>query len=154
MRRLFLQDEIAITKSFFLTLGSKFEHNAYTGFEYEPSAQMVWTPSVHQTLWASASRAIRQPAMFETDAKFNIGLYPLGGGDFGIATLTGDPHPQSETLRDFETGYRNQIGKRLSVDLTGFLSYYRNLETFEPQDPFFSADSSTPPSGDSGDLCL
>ena len=75
----FLQDEIAITKSFFLTLGSKFEHNAYTGFEYEPSTQIVWTPSVRQTLWASASRAIRQPAMFETDSQLNIGLYPLGG---------------------------------------------------------------------------
>jgi iron complex outermembrane receptor protein len=132
----FLQDEIAITKSFFLTLGSKFEHNAYTGFEYEPSAQMVWTPSVRQTLWASASRAIRQPAMLDTNSQFNIGLFQLGGSDFGIATLSGDQHPQSEKLWDYETGYRNQIGKRLSVDLTGFLSYYRNLETFEPQDPF------------------
>jgi iron complex outermembrane receptor protein len=137
----FLQDEIAITKSVFLTVGSKFEHNDYTGFQYEPSAQLMWTPSARQTLWASASRAIREPAMFETAAKFNIGLYPLGGGNFGIATLNGDPHPQSEKLRDFEIGYRNRIGKRLSVDLTGFLSYYRNLETFEPQDPFFSADS-------------
>jgi iron complex outermembrane receptor protein len=140
----FLQDEITITKSFFLTLGSKFEHNDYTGFQYEPSAQMVWTPSARQTLWASASRAIREPAMFETGARFNIGLYALGGSAFGIATVTGDPHPQSEKLRDFETGYRNEIGKRLSVDLTGFLSYYRNLETFDQQDPFFSADSSLP----------
>ena len=140
----FLQDQITITKSFSITLGSKIEHNAYTGFENEPSAQAIWTPSAHQTVWASASRAIRQPAIFETDAKFNIGFYPLGGGEFGIATLSGDPHPQNETLRDFETGYRNQIGKRLSVDLTGFLSYYRNVETFEPQDPFFSADSVLP----------
>jgi iron complex outermembrane recepter protein len=30
------------------------------------------------------------------------------------------------------------------VDLTGFLSYYRNLETLEPQDLFFSTDSSLP----------
>jgi iron complex outermembrane recepter protein len=140
----FWQDEIAITKSFFLTLGSKFEHNDYTGFQYEPSAQMVWTPSGRQTLWASASRSIREPAMFETNAKFNIGLYPLGGSDFGIATLTGDPRPQSEKLWDFETGSRSQISKRLSVDLTGFLSYYRNLETFQPQDPYFSADSGLP----------
>jgi iron complex outermembrane receptor protein len=140
----FLQDEIAITPSFSITLGSKFEHNAYTGFEYEPSAQAVWTPSIHHTLWASASRAIRQPAMFETDANFNVGLYELGGGEFGIATLTGDPHPRNEALRDYETGYRDQIGKRLSVDLTGFLSYYRDVETFDPQAPFFSDDSVLP----------
>ncbi len=139
----FLQDEIAITKSVFLTLGSKFEHNAYTGFEYEPSAQLLWTPSARQTLWASASRAIRQPAMLDTNSKFNVGLYQLGGGDFGIATLSGDPHPQSENLLDFEIGYRNQISKRLSVDLTGFLGYYRNLETLEPQDTF-TVDSGLP----------
>ncbi|MDP9053490.1 MAG: TonB-dependent receptor [Acidobacteriota bacterium] len=140
----FLQDQITITKSFSVTLGSKVEHNAYTGFEFEPSAQAVWTPSAHQTVWASASRAIRQPALFETAAKFNIALVPLGGGGFGIATLTGDPHPRAETLLDFETGYRSQLGKRLSLDLTGFLSYYRNVETFDAQDPFFSADSPLP----------
>jgi iron complex outermembrane receptor protein len=140
----FLQDEIAITKSLSLTLGSKFEHNAYTGFEYEPSAQIVWTPSARQTVWASAARAIRQPAMLDVDLKSSIAVVPLGGGDFGIVTLSGDPNPKSETLLDFETGYRNRIGKRLSVDLTGFLSYYRNLETVEPQDPFFSAESGPP----------
>src|SRR5208282_5645094 len=79
----------------------------------------------------------------DTNSRFNIGLFPFGGSDFGIATLSGDQHPQSEKLWDFETGYRNQIGKRLSVDLTGFLSYYRNLETLEPQDPF-SVDSGLP----------
>ncbi len=134
----FLQDQITITKSFFLTLGSKFEHNDYTGFEYEPSVQAVWTPSERHTVWASVSRAIRQPAMLETNSKLNLGLFELGGGDFAISTATGNPHPQSEELLDFETGYRNQIGKRFSVDLTGFLSYYRNLEAIDPQEPFVS----------------
>jgi iron complex outermembrane receptor protein len=141
---MFLQDEITIAKSLTLTAGSKLEHNAYTGFEYEPSAQLVWTPSARQTLWASASRAIRQPAVIDVDARSNTAIVPLGGGDFGIATLSGDPNPKSETLKDFETGYRNRIGRRFSVDLTGFLSYYRNLESVEPRDPFLSADSALP----------
>ena len=140
----FLQDEIAIAKSVSLTLGSKFEHNAYTGFEYEPSAQIIWTLSDRQMFWASASRAIRQPSMLDDNIKGNADVVQLGGGAFAIATLSGDAHPRSETLRDFETGYRHQIGKRLSVDLTGFLSYYRNLEAIEPQDPFFSVDSGPP----------
>ncbi len=55
----FIQDEIKLANSVSLTLGSKFEHNALTGFEYEPSAQLVWTPSSRHTLWASAARAIR-----------------------------------------------------------------------------------------------
>src|SRR4029077_1354874 len=41
----FLQDEITLTNSVRLTIGTKLEHNAYTGFEYEPSAQFVWTPT-------------------------------------------------------------------------------------------------------------
>ena len=38
----FVQDEIKLAESAWFTVGSKFEHNAYTGFEYEPSAQLVW----------------------------------------------------------------------------------------------------------------
>jgi iron complex outermembrane receptor protein len=141
----FLQDEIAITKSFSLTLGSKFEHNAYTGFEYEPSAQAVWTPSPRNTVWASASRAIRQPALIDLGPRVDLDVVPLGGGSFGIVTLFGDPHLKSEELRDFEVGYRDQIGKRLSIDLTGFLSYYRNLQTIQPQSSYLSTNGSGVP---------
>ena len=41
----FVQDEIFVAKNLWLTLGAKFEHNDYTGFENEPSGQLVWTPS-------------------------------------------------------------------------------------------------------------
>src|SRR5271165_832641 len=40
----FVQDEIRLAGSLALTVGSKLEHNSYTGFEYELSAQLVWTP--------------------------------------------------------------------------------------------------------------
>jgi iron complex outermembrane recepter protein len=50
----FLQDEIRLTKSVWLTVGSKFEHNAYTRFEYEPSARLVWSPNDRQAFWLSA----------------------------------------------------------------------------------------------------
>ena len=139
----FLQDEIAITKSFSLTVGSKFEHNAYTGFEYEPGVQAVWSPTNRHALWASASRAIRQPALLDLAPEIAYSVVPLGGS-FGVVTVFGDPHPKSEELLDFETGYRSQVAKRLSVDLTGFLSYYRNLQTVEPHDPFVGSDSGTP----------
>ena len=45
----FVQDEITLTKTLSLTLGAKFEHNAYTGYENEPSAQLVWAPNVLNT---------------------------------------------------------------------------------------------------------
>jgi iron complex outermembrane receptor protein len=140
----FLQDEIAITRSLSLTVGSKFEHNAYTGFECEPSAQLAWVPSARQTFWASAARAIRQPAMFDYSVEAPLAVVPIGGNDFGVVTLIGNHNLKAEQLRDFETGYRSQIRKNLSLDLTGFLSYYRNLETFEQQTPFVRVDAGVP----------
>lgn len=136
----FMQDEIRLSSSVFLTLGVKFEHNAYTGFEYEPSAQLVWTATDRHTFWASAARAIRQPARTDFGAQFNVGVQPLPGGGVALATLSGNPDLQAENLYDYEAGYRAQIHPRLSLDFTGFLSYYRQLETTEPQTPYFAAD--------------
>jgi iron complex outermembrane receptor protein len=39
----FVQDEIALVKDrLHLTLGTKLEHNDYTGFEYQPSGRLAW----------------------------------------------------------------------------------------------------------------
>ena len=50
---------------------------------------------------------------------------------------SGDGDQNSEESRDFEIGYRSQIGKRLSLDVATFGSLYRNLATLVAQDPFF-----------------
>jgi iron complex outermembrane receptor protein len=55
----FIQDEIRVTNALRLTLGSKIEHNGYTGREFEPGAQLVWTPTKQQAIWISVARAIR-----------------------------------------------------------------------------------------------
>ncbi len=136
----FVQDEIRLSSSVFLTLGAKFEHNAYTGFEYEPSAQLVWTATDRNTFWASAARAIRQLAPTDFGAQFNVGIQQLPGGVVGLVTLFGNPDLKAENLHDFEAGYRAQINPRLSLDFTGFLSYYHQLETTDPQAPFFMPD--------------
>ena len=51
---------------------------------------------------------------------------------------------KAEQVRDFETGYRAQISRRVSLDITGFLSFYQNLETTEPLAPFFAPESGFP----------
>ena len=63
---------------------------------------------------------------------------PLPQGAFGLVTVFGNPNTKVEQLRDFETGYRAQINRRLSLDVTGFLSFYQNLETTEPLAPYFA----------------
>jgi len=133
----FVQDEITLTPTLSLTLGSKFEHNHYTGFEIEPSAQLVWTPSARQTVWASAARAIRQPSFIDSGLQTISAVEPLSQGLYGLVIVSGSPNTKVEQLKDFETGYRAQITRRLSVDVTGFLSFYNDLQTTEPQTPYF-----------------
>jgi iron complex outermembrane receptor protein len=133
----FVQDEIIIAKTLWLTLGSKFEHNAYTGFEVEPSAQLVWAPTTHDTFWASAAKAIRQPSNIDSGLQTVSAVVPFPQGAFGLVTVSGNPHTKVEQLRDYEIGYRAQINRRLALDVTGFLSFYQNLETTEPEAPYF-----------------
>jgi iron complex outermembrane recepter protein len=140
----FIQDEVTLTESLSLILGSKFEHNDFTGFEYEPSAQLVWNASDRQTVWASAARAIRQPAIVDFGLFRDAAIVPLAGPVFGVVTLLGNPNVKAEQLLDYEAGYRSQLHPRLSVDLTGFWSFYRNLETFEPHTPYFVASPGPP----------
>jgi iron complex outermembrane receptor protein len=134
----FLQDEIALTHSLVLTVGSKFEHNAFTGFEYAPSAQLALSVTRRQTLWASVSRAIRQPALADVALQHDVAIIPQDDGGFAVARIVGTPNRPAERLHDFEAGYRAQISKRFSFDASAFLSYYYGLQTGEPGTPYYT----------------
>ncbi|MGC1290843.1 MAG: TonB-dependent receptor, partial [Candidatus Acidiferrales bacterium] len=75
----FLQDEFAlIPDELYLTLGSKFEHNDYTGFEYMPDVRVAWDASKRNMLWAAVSRDLRAPSRNDTNLVLNIGTGPAG----------------------------------------------------------------------------
>jgi iron complex outermembrane receptor protein len=113
-----------------ITLGSKFEHNDFTGFEIQPSARALWTPGYSQTFWASVSRAVRTPSRAESDIRLNpappVPLPP------GLITILGNPNLVSEELIAYEVGYRVQPINQLSFDLAAFYNDYENLRTLEP----------------------
>ena len=140
----FFQDEIEIANSLSLTARSKFEHNAFTGFVSEPSAQLAWTPTERQTVWASAARAIRQPSLVDFGIESDATIVPMANGSFATLTLLGTPLTKNEILHDFETGYRAQINRSLSWDVTGFVSLYGRLVTQEPGTPFFTQSPGPP----------
>lgn len=140
----FVQDEIKLAESASFTMGTKLEHNAFSGFEFEPSAQFTWTPTSRQTIWLSASQAIRQPSLQDTDLQYDVAIVPLEGNDFGVLKIINNNNLQAEQLRDYEAGYRTLLSKRLSLDVATFRSYYRRLETTEPGDPYF-VDTPGPP---------
>jgi iron complex outermembrane receptor protein len=138
----FLQDEIRIADAVWLTVGCKIEHNAYTGFEFEPSAQLVWTPTPRQALWTSVARAIRQPARADTAIRIDTNIVPLGNGNFGVTQIIGDPNREAEEVLSYQVGYRAQASRTLSLDVATFLNFYYQLQSDEPGVPFVT---STPP---------
>ena len=59
----FLQDEISlIPKRLTLTLGTKLQHNPYTGLEVQPNTRLLWAPREKTSVWGAVSRAVRLPS--------------------------------------------------------------------------------------------
>jgi iron complex outermembrane recepter protein len=110
-----------------LIVGSKFEHNPYTGFEYQPQIRAVWTPASQHTVWAAVSRAVRTPnrldaAVLERIEQINPAPPPP---EFLLAT--GNPGVRSEVLYAFEVGYRYDWSQKFSVDAAAFYNQYVHL---------------------------
>jgi len=127
----FVQDEIALVKDkLSLTLGSKFEHNDYTGFEYQPSGRLRWTATEHQTVWGAVSRAVRTPSRYEKSIRARLSAMPAQPPfvpfPVEISALPGEDL-ESEELLAFELGYRIEPTKRLSIDVAGFFNIYDNI---------------------------
>jgi iron complex outermembrane receptor protein len=126
----FLQDEIMLAQSVHLTIGSKLEHNDYTGFEVEPNTRLQWNLAPKQMLWAAVSRAVRTPSRYDHDLEVPTGLVDAPPPyQFPAYYLKGNPHFSSETLIAYETGYRAELGSKLSVSLSAFYNDYNDLRS-------------------------
>jgi len=138
----FVQDDITLIKDRLrLTLGSKFEHNDYTGSEIQPNARLMWSPHEGHSIWTAVSRAVRTPSRTEHDGRLNITVLPPGSllpvfPGHVVVGVVGDGDYDSEELLAYELGYRVQPTERLSVDIATFYNDYSNLRTLEPGDPF------------------
>ena len=136
----FVQDDITLVDNKVkLTLGSKFEHNDFTGFEIQPNARLIWTPDKHSSIWAAVSRAVRTPSRTEADGRINNRVLPPGSLHPvypGLVTLFSSDDYESEELLAYELGYRLQPNSRLSLDIAAFFNDYSNLRTLEQGDAF------------------
>lgn len=122
----FFQDSIAlIPEEWYLTLGSKFEHNDYTGVEVQPNARLQWHPDAAQTVWASVSRAVRTPSRLEHDLNIRVNVLPPATS----VILSANPDFESEELLAYELGYRNQVTRDFAVDVAAFYNDYDQLGT-------------------------
>ncbi len=124
----FVQDDVWLSPDGFrLTLGSKFEHNSYTGFEVQPTIRLLWPARPRQTLWAAVSRSVRAPSRAENDVRFNQSAFDAGGGTTGLVAFFGNRDIRSEELLAYEVGYRVQATESLSLDVATFYNEYTDL---------------------------
>ena len=133
----FIQDEITLINNvLWFTLGSKFEHNNYSGFEAQPTARLMWAPHPKHRLWSAASRAVRTPSRLEHTINIvqAVGSHPSLGVPIAF-TLTKNAQFSSEEVISYEIGYRTTMFKDLSIDFTSFYNQYSNLRSGEKGTP-------------------
>jgi len=116
----FVQDEVMLVKNLFFTVGTKLEHNDYTGFEWEPSGRLQWNIAADQMLWSAVSRAVRTPSRVDSDLREPNPLTTILAGDSGF---------KSETLIAYELGYRARLGSKASASLSMFYNDYDNVRS-------------------------
>jgi iron complex outermembrane receptor protein len=133
----FLQDEVRVFENLSITIGSKIEHNDYTGYEFEPSGRIKWDITDKQMFWGAVSRAVRMPARYDRDLAEPSPAYGI--------FLDANSGFESETVIAYELGYRAQLDMNFSTSLSTFFNNYDNLRSlsFTPVTflPFFFANN-------------
>jgi iron complex outermembrane receptor protein len=119
----FAQDQIKLIDKVYLTLGSKLEHNDFTGFEYEPSGRLQWNMTDHQMVWAAISRAVRTPSRYDRDLEEPA---PPAAPFLGSNSTF-----ESETVLAYELGYRAQVSQKVSGSLSLFYNDYDHLRSLD-----------------------
>ena len=136
----FVQDTFTLEPNrLFLTGGSKFEHNDYTGFEMEPSGRLLWTPNKENSVWGAVSRAVVTPSRLENDVTIPAAFVPISTGNgsttLGKVEIIGNPNFQSEELTAYELGYRVEPRKDVSIDIALFYNNYNKSRSITAEAP-------------------
>jgi iron complex outermembrane recepter protein len=138
----FIQYELPIVRDkLSFTAGTKLEHNNFSGFDYQPSVRLLWTPTPRQSLWTAVTRAVRTPSRLDQDVVFDIfDEYVTLPGATGQPSTTfplffqieGNPKLKAEQLIAYEAGYRTQVNSNLYIDFTAFYNSYNDLQGYGP----------------------
>jgi iron complex outermembrane recepter protein len=122
----FVQDEIMLVpERLSVALGTKLEHNWYTGFEIQPSGRVNWRITRTGTLWGAVSRALRTPSRIDRE------LFAPGQPPYFLA---GGPDFRSERELAYELGYRLQH-RAVTMSLATFYNQYEGLRSLEQSNP-------------------
>jgi iron complex outermembrane receptor protein len=141
----FIQDDVRlVTDRLWLTLGSKFEHNDYSGWEIQPNARLRFKPSANQMLWAAVSRAVRTPSRSDHDLCVNLASVTDPLGNVSVLRIQGNDDFEAEELIAYEAGYRWQPDPRFYLDLAAFYNDYERLRDIQNGSPYMETAPAPP----------
>ncbi len=126
----FVQDQwLLLDERLQVTVGSKIEHNDFTGFNVQPSVRGLWKFTPRQIVWSAISRAVRTPSRADEDVTF---FTTLDGPAPPLFQLQGNSGFDNEELVAYELGYRGEFWEEVVVDLAAYYNDYDNLRSVEP----------------------
>ena len=117
---LFVQDRFMLSEAFSITAGAKFEHNDFTGEEFQPSVRALWSPQDRTSVWASLARAVRTPSRLERHGE----LVFCDPSMPGCVIPIGDPGAESERMVAAELGFRHRFDSAINLDVSMFNHNY------------------------------
>jgi iron complex outermembrane receptor protein len=119
-----------------LVAGAKVEHSDIASAQVQPSVRAVWRVRDGHAVWASLSRAVRNPSFLERAVRFDATVLPQGAiGAGSPATLvrwSGSGRLSPETVVVAEAGWRARAGERVSFDASVYVNRYRRLVDIVP----------------------
>lgn len=123
----FIQDEARLGEHATLTVGTKLQHNNYSGFDILPSARILWSPGAQRSVWAGITRSVTTPSDLEENFLLSGAAAP------GVVVqVLGNPDFKSEDVIGYEGGYRGLLSKHVLVDASVFRNDYTRLQSFGP----------------------
>ncbi len=136
----FIQDNLGLSRNRVqISLGSKFEHNDYSGAEIQPSLRLMWKPQTPHSIWGSVSRAVRTMSRGESAFRMNYKIAPAVPDPTHpeqimpvLITLLGNKDLESEDLLAVELGYKFNYCKLVTFEAAGFFNSYRDLAGLDP----------------------
>lgn len=124
----FVQDEIELLPGRLrLTLGGRVQREYSSGIDFQPDARLLWTPTVHQSVWFAASRALRGVSPSDTSVEAFLTPIPGPSGLLIVPEALGNLRIRPEAEIAFQMGYRAQVTSSISISASTFFNHYTRL---------------------------
>jgi iron complex outermembrane receptor protein len=136
----FAQDEVRLfSNKLAFTAGTKFEHNDYSGAEWQPSARLLWTPTDAHAVSLSVIRSVRTPSRVEQD--FETGSLVSANGP-AFVRLQANPGFESEGLVAYEVGVTSLVHPKVLITAAAFRNTHSRVLSLELGQVFAEEDNS------------